>query len=133
MRQTLIIIALLLIASYAYAQTSTYDGSGTSGTITGTAVTPVTGSASAGDTTVVSVGANEKYKLYRVDFSSIADVTGTVNIQLGVVNTLSIVNATGGSLYGMNLSPLFVEGALGADLVINTPSAINYNVHGVTE
>jgi len=132
MRKLLAITILLVLCSVAYAGPTSVYGSLEQifSSLFGETLVSYNGNATAGDTTILAVGASEKFRIYRVDFSSIGDVTGTVNIQLGAVNALAMVNTTGGSLYGMNLSPLFQEGALGADLVINTPTAVNYNIHG---
>ena len=134
MRKLLAITILLLLVGVAWCgSTSVYGGlEQLFNSIFGESLTSYNGNATNGDTTVLAVGATEKFRMYRVDFAPIEDITGTINVQLGVVNALSIVNATGGSLYGMNLSPLFQDGILGADVVINAPagSDINYNVHG---
>jgi len=129
---SLVIMLLLGIVAVAIAGPTSVYGSLEQlfSSLFGESLTSYNGNAAAGDTTVLTVGASEKFRIYRVDFSSITDVTGTVNVQLGAVNTLAMVNTTGGSLYGMSLSPLFQEGALGADLIINTPTAVNYNIHG---
>jgi hypothetical protein len=138
MKKILAIILVLALCGIAYAgPTAVYDGVSSvfSGTSNGIAMTPVIGNALAGDTTVVTVGATEVYRLMRVDFKPETDVTGTVNIQIGSTDVYSVVDPLADNYYGMNLVTNFVEGALGEDLVINAPASadIYYNVHGRTD
>jgi hypothetical protein len=84
--------------------------------------------AAAGDTTVVSVGASETLRLMRVDFKPDEDITGPINIQVGSTTVYAIQNALADNVYGENLIPNFYQGALGEDLVINTPGNVRYNV-----
>ena len=134
----LIVVFVLGMATFAISgRTPVYgDGilSGLLDSLFGEPLVSYNGNAINGDTIVLAIGASDKFRLYRVDFAPISDITGTINIQLGANTEYAIVNALGGSFYGMDIGPLFVDGALGADVIINAPtgSDINYNIHGKT-
>ena len=140
MKKLLTIVALLLLVTTACEGTTVYDGNPVgsetfSGTSDGIAVTSSIGNAPSGDTVAVTVGATQTYKVMRFDFTPEADVTGIVNVVLGTTTIYNAVNPTGGSVYGFNMIPNFIEGAVGEDLIVNAPAsaAISYNAHGVLE
>jgi hypothetical protein len=123
-----IIIMLLVLIVPAFAVDGPPIFQGTNAGFV--ASTPLVGNALAGDTIIVNVPAGQKYVLFRYDFKPQADQTGTTNLQVGVVNAYSIVNALADNVYGENIQSVPVVGADGADLIINTPSEVFYNIAG---
>jgi len=129
-RFLIIAMAVLFLAGVAHGgATAVYEGIASifSGQSTGISVSVVNGVAGAGDTTIASAGTSETLRLLRIDFKPDADVTGAINIQVGVANVYAINNSLADNVYGMNLIPNFYQGNLGDDLVINAPADVRYN------
>lgn len=89
---------------------------------TGTSLTAAVGdNAVSGDTTVVTIAAGDKVRVYGVSISADATLTGDITIDVG--STQKIVkmrNAIVGGVHWMlPLSSNYIEGALGEDVVFN--------------
>ena len=98
--------------------------------------TAVDDKASSGDTTAVTIAANDKVRVYGVSVSADATLTGDITIDVG--STQKIVkmrNAIVGGVHWMlPLSNNYIEGALGEDVVINNSVAedISYAIYYTT-
>jgi hypothetical protein len=137
----LLVIALCLGIASVVIATPVYDGSpiGTetfSGTSTGIESTPIVGNVTtAGDNIIANAPDGSTYKLFRIDFMPVEDVTGLIEVRIGDIPVYQIVNATGASTYGKNIGSNFNLGADGADLILNVPAGadVYYNGDGVIQ
>lgn len=99
--------------------------------ITGTSVlnrgfTPGAG----GDNTLVTIGATERIKLYKVTLSPSADVTGEVYLKVGSTKVATVYSPMAGGQYVLvSCFPDFEYGGLDEDLILNLPSAITCSVN----
>jgi len=89
--------------------------------------------ADSGDTTVVTIAAEDKVRVYGVSISPNANLTGDIIIKVGSTQkTVKMRNAiVGGTHWIMALSDNYIEGALGEDVVLNNSVAedISYAIY----
>lgn len=132
MRKLLIVLGvILLLAGVAQGgATSVYSGFTAlfSGTSDGISTSVTNGVAAAGDTTIVTVASGDTLRVMRLDFKPDADITGTINIQIGSTVIYAINNALADNVYGKNIGSNFNIGSVGEDLVINAPANVRYNI-----
>ena len=78
-----------------------------------------------GDTTIVTIGAAERMKLYKCLVSVTSDMTGEIIIKLGSTQLGGIINPRMGGQYSiMNCFPDYELGAAGEDLIVTLGDAI---------
>ncbi len=98
--------------------------------------TAVGDKADSGDTTVVTVVAGDKVRVYGISISADATLTGDIIIKIGSTQkTVKMRNAiVGGTHWIMPLSDNYIEGALGEDVVLNNSvaEAISYAIYYTT-
>jgi len=92
--------------------------------------------ATSGDTTVVTIAAGDKVRVYGVSISTDATLTGDVLVKVGSTQkTIKMRNAiAGGTHWIIPLSSNYIEGALGEDVVLNNSVAedISYAIYYTT-
>ena len=98
--------------------------------------TEVGDKATSGDTTVVTVAAADKVKVYGIAISADATLTGDIIIKIGSTQkTVKMRNAiVGGTHWVMPLSDSYIEGIAGEDVVLNNSVAedISYAIYYTT-
>jgi len=98
--------------------------------------TSVGDKATSGDTTVVTIAAGDKVRVYGASISADATLTGDVLIKIGSTQkTVKMRNAiVGGVHWIIPLSDNYIEGAAGEDVVLNNSVAedISYAVYYTT-
>jgi hypothetical protein len=99
--------------------------------IDGTPVTNRRAAASAsGDTTLVTIAAGERVKVYKAILSVSADISGEVILKVGVTQVGSVHNPKSGGQYVLLSSfPDFEYGAAGEDIVLSLPSATSVSIN----
>ena len=113
--------------------TSTSGGQVTIGTSLSTAVGD---KADSDDTTVVTVAATDKVRVYGISISADATLTGDIIIKIGSTQkTVKMRNAiVGGTHWIMPITDSYIEGALDEDVVLNNSVAedISYAIYYTT-
>lgn len=98
--------------------------------------TEVGDKATSGDTTVVTIAANDKVRLKGVSISADATLTGDITISIGSTQiTVKMRNAiVGGTHWMLPLSNDYIEGAAGEDVILNNTVAenISYAIYYTT-
>jgi len=105
-------------------------------TIGASLTTEIGDTADSGDTTVVTIAAGDKIRLYGVSISPDATLTGDIIIKIGSIQkTVKMRNAiVGGAHWVVPLSGNYIEGADGEDVVLNNSvaEAISYAIYYTT-
>lgn len=86
-----------------------------------------------GDNTLITPAAGKRLKVYRVTYTVASNITGEVQIKLGAVIKSRVVNPQLGGMYGFNLAPNFILGAINESLIINLPAIVVVDVDVCTE
>jgi hypothetical protein len=98
--------------------------------------TVVDDKSSSGDTTAVTIAAEDKVRVYGVSISADTTLTGDITIDIGTTQKLvKMRNAIVGGVHWMlPLSGNYIEGFLGEDVVINNSvaEAISYAIYYTT-
>ncbi len=109
---------------------------GSQTTIGASLSTAVGDKADSGDTTVVTIAATDKVRIYGISISADATLTGDIIIKIGSTQkTIKMRNAiVGGTHWIMPLSDNYIEGADGEDVVLNNSVAedISYAIYYTT-
>lgn len=86
--------------------------------------------ASTGANTVLTVGATERVKLYKVLASVESDATGLCKLTVGSTDIGGVFNMKAGGQYVLCSNyPDYYHGALGEDVIITTADANDVHVH----
>jgi len=72
-----------------------------------------------GDRTLLAVAATKQVRIFRVSYTPDANVTADVQIEVGSTAIHRISNPKAGVEYGFNVTPHFILGALGEDVIVN--------------
>ena len=72
-----------------------------------------------GDRTLLAVDSDKQVRIFRVSYTPDSDVTADVQIEVGSTPIHRVSNPKAGMEYGLNLTPHFILGALGEDVIVN--------------
>lgn len=112
------------------------SASGAQTTVGSVLSTEVGDKATSGDTTVVTIAANDIVRLKGVSISADATLTGDITISIGSTQkTVKMRNAiVGGTHWILPLTGNYIEGAAGEDVVLNNSVAedISYAIYYTT-
>lgn len=72
-----------------------------------------------GDRTLLTVAATKRVRIFRASYTPDSDVTANVIIEVGATELHRVSNPKAGAEYGFNLTPHYIEGELGEDVIVN--------------
>ncbi len=88
---------------------------------------------SGADQALITPGAGNRLKIYRVTYTVSANVTGDVAIKIGATVLNRDQNPQMGGIYGFNIAPNFDLGVANEVLYINCPAGVTVDINVTSE